>query len=817
MSTPKTLYGATRLVPGPDRTKDYEVEGNTILCQLIDGLEGISTKIGTVIVPSYSSHSDTLAGGATLAIVNPIHLIKGNAGPQTIAGLSVGLKNGQLLTLVGDDATNKITILSTAANIQLTRGDITLEQYECLYLAWNSTAAKWIEQSRTSWNRYTNQQGIELYEARAGGSNKIILKAPAALASDFSLTLPTSLGIGGYVQVSSDGVIMVDPGPSNFWLNVVSFGADPTGVADSGAIIQGVINSALSGDIVYFPKGNYKIAAAGAGLLLHDKTNVTLEGEGARVFSTIKGTQTIANDGFVFIKLDGCIRCRVHGLDLDGGALPNNVVGLETCTNCVVEDCYIHNTAPTTPGNYSSDFASGIVSAIGHGNRFQRNRITAVFNGINTVTGSSGYEEDCLVTENTIWGTFVDGLTIKGKRIIVSNNSIRDLDTASALGVGISLGSNISYPSEDIIVIGNTINNCLQVGIELTNIAAHQAAKGFSISYNNVSDCVQEGILAANMLSGKIQGNVLRNCNAGGINLLTYGDGAAGDDQSHDVQITDNILCDTRTSDSRGTYGIRANLLSNTNSNCMTDIIISRNRIKNFKYAGLRLERDSTGTASKFQISGNHITDCSEYGLVITNGFTDILVDANIILGNSTSDIRYNIATDGNIQLINNRYGSVEVVDKNAYEAGTIIALGNGDYIISSDIDALGGYRHEIEGWHQENVAATQTNVILYRWNYVVTDLDKYYPTKSGSITGARLVSNAARVAGSCTVKILKTGSTLLGTLIIDGSHTTTISASWAKGTYTFDDTDYIQLTVTTSADWSPTSADISVTLEVET
>lgn len=44
--------------------------------------------------------------------------------------------------------------------------------------------------------------------------------------------------------------------------NVVSFGADPSGVSDSQAAIQSAYDAALPGDTVYFPSGNYRIGTA---------------------------------------------------------------------------------------------------------------------------------------------------------------------------------------------------------------------------------------------------------------------------------------------------------------------------------------------------------------------------------------------------------------------------------------------------------------------------------------------------------------------------------------------------------------------------
>ena len=61
------------------------------------------------------------------------------------------------------------------------------------------------------------------------------------------------------------------------YANVVTFGADPTGSADSTTAIQNAINSLNStGGVVFFPKGHYKVTSTIN--VLHD--DITLMGEG---------------------------------------------------------------------------------------------------------------------------------------------------------------------------------------------------------------------------------------------------------------------------------------------------------------------------------------------------------------------------------------------------------------------------------------------------------------------------------------------------------------------------------------------------------
>jgi hypothetical protein len=100
-------------------------------------------------------------------------------------------------------------------------------------------------------------------------------------SSDFTL-IHDSPGIGGTIGGGLGPTLIgassrIDP--ENF-RNVIDFGADPTGVADSAAAIQRAINALpTAGGIVFFPPGTYKIAGA---LTLPSK-GVILRGSGRGV------------------------------------------------------------------------------------------------------------------------------------------------------------------------------------------------------------------------------------------------------------------------------------------------------------------------------------------------------------------------------------------------------------------------------------------------------------------------------------------------------------------------------------------------------
>src|SRR5215472_1789182 len=83
--------------------------------------------------------------------------------------------------------------------------------------------------------------------------------------TDTTEVVPAPAGVNAdayYVTVSLAGT-QGPPGPSGTsWYNVVSYGADKTGVADSAAAINAAITAAknANGGVVYFPPGSYAVS-----------------------------------------------------------------------------------------------------------------------------------------------------------------------------------------------------------------------------------------------------------------------------------------------------------------------------------------------------------------------------------------------------------------------------------------------------------------------------------------------------------------------------------------------------------------------------
>lgn len=135
------------------------------------------------------------------------------------------------------------------------------------------------------------------------------------------------------------------------WFNVLAYGADPTGVADSTTDINAAITAAhaAGGGVVYFPAGTYKIIPTGSpayGLNLSGMKGIRLVGVSATasvikkagngVLVNLSGTATGANNHLSF--------CSVENLGFDGGTtFTGQIFQCYYCDDVTFRDVNINN------------------------------------------------------------------------------------------------------------------------------------------------------------------------------------------------------------------------------------------------------------------------------------------------------------------------------------------------------------------------------------------------------------------------------------------------------------------------------------------
>lgn len=119
-----------------------------------------------------------------------------------------------------------------------------------------------------------------------------------------------------------------------------------------------------------------------------------------------------------------------------------------------------------------------------------------------------------------------------------------------------------------------------------------------------------------------------------------------------------------------------------------------------------------------------------------------------------------------------------------------------------------------IDGWYQDNVPANQTTVNLLRGSSLTSQ--RFYITRDCFIRAVGVYSNEARTAGTLTVYLNANGGGYF-TAVLDGTNTQySFTRSPRYDGYLISAGSYLSITITTTADWAPETADIIGFIEVE-
>ena len=116
-------------------------------------------------------------------------------------------------------------------------------------------------------------------------------------------------------------------------------------------------------------------------------------------------------------------------------------------------------------------------------------------------------------------------------------------------------------------------------------------------------------------------------------------------------------------------------------------------------------------------------------------------------------------------------------------------------------------------GWGQANVSQSQTAVTLQRYG---TSLHAPLILPfAGSVTSLMVGTTAARTNGSLTVTVYVAGTATAMAATIDDVNTLVVEERAAVGEIAFEAGEQVTLRITTPGNWTPTSADVLVAIEV--
>jgi len=430
-----------------------------------------------------------------------------------------------------------------------------------------------------------------------------------------------------FLQAGTGAVTRTAQAKMRDTVSVKDFGATGDGTTDDAAAIQAAVNAVSANGTVYFPPGTYAVGAAG--IAVTSKTGVTLFGDGAIIKITAISTLTTAI-GAATIRLSGCTRSGVRGLEINGNSIASSGIGLTGCTDCFVDGVTV----------YASG-VSGQITSAGGGvrNSFTNN---TVYSGNGTTRGmwlgnvnSSDMETDIHVAGNVVRNNPATGIVINSVGGRVEGNHCRTNE-----GSGVVIPGANGYSSKNLTIVGNYFIDNLFHGVQSDVVYTTAADLTDSITVTG-NVCSQNnrgtgtGIYAVNSQRWVISNNVCNDNVTAGIQL---------DDRCFNVTVTGNTCNDTRSGGSRTQLiGIRRNAQSQNNYGS----VISCNTCNNNTTSGISVQTVTPYTMSSATISGNQCYSNSTQGIIVAEAtvgeMTKIVVSGNACQQNTTVDLRLSL------------------------------------------------------------------------------------------------------------------------------------------------------------------------------
>ena len=447
----------------------------------------------------------------------------------------------------------------------------------------------------------------------------------------------------GFLQSGTGAVLRTAQAKARDVVSVKDFGATGDGVTNDAAAIQAAVNAATANQTIYFPPGTYAVGAAG--IAVTNKTGVTLLGDGAIILITAISTLT-TNLGVATIRLSGCTRSGVRGLEINGNSIASSAIGLSACTECFVDKVTVYASGvngqiTSSNGGVRNEFTDNLVYSA----RLPASRGLWLGN-----VNASDMETDIFVSGNTVRNNPASGIVVSsnGGRVIGNHSRTNE-------GSGIVLPGGNGFAAENLTVSNNYCIDNLFVGIQSDVVGYSTPADlttDISVSGNVCNFNRSGGIYAGDTERWVITGNTCTN---------NVNSGIQADNRSFNVSITGNACNDTRVGGARTqSAGIRITAGSENNHGA---VICGNTCVNNIQY-GVFLATVGAFTFSNVAVTGNNCYSNSIAGIFVAEAtlgaMINFVVTGNVCNLNTINDLRLSLR---DVAIGSNRYTLNQSVD----------------------------------------------------------------------------------------------------------------------------------------------------------
>lgn len=446
----------------------------------------------------------------------------------------------------------------------------------------------------------------------------------------YTITVNSILDEGPYQIFNGTGIVSL----SNKEIYPEWFGSLSSTV-DSASVIDKALNS-MPTDSELVIRSKVAVGAGGWTGLTVDTQRVSIIGLGRSCGFKVLAEPSQHTNGsskVCAVLVDTVDGFKMNGIEIDANSVDCNAFAMDTCTNCLIEENYIHDTGTSTGAN-------GMYCEGGVGNKYINNHVKDNAGRgmwIGNV-GASDIESNAVITGNLVEDNGYSGICGQHQYTVIGNNICR-----GNAGSGIVDSASANATAHDNTIVGNVCENNSFHGIQPGDTAVAYFPYSITITGNVCRYNDYSGIFLNRTENVTCSGNVCYNNNilelTNSSGITVYGHGKA-------INITGNHCFDTGSGATRtqahGIYVACGDDYGEVDEE-MEDILISSNICKNNLTHGIYLTNVATYSIDSAIISNNICRDNGTNGIFIADSaeddITNLVVMGNICLDN-TNDFR---------------------------------------------------------------------------------------------------------------------------------------------------------------------------------